>query len=64
MTPKQALNAICDKCHHAIQSTPSKGDFPHKECPFRHISNDYCEEYETIKEALNRLEKENKNEKE
>lgn len=58
MTPKEALKAICEHCHKQIQAQPSKGDLPHKECPFRHISNDYCEEYDTIKEALEVLAKE------
>lgn len=52
MTAKEALEAMCERCHKNIQSQPSKGDFPHRECPFRHISNDYCEEYETVRKAL------------
>lgn len=52
MTPKEALEAMCDRCHKNIQSIPSKGYLPHRECPFRHISGDYCEEYDTLKKAL------------
>lgn len=55
MTPKEALKSMCEECHRNIQAQPSKGYFPHKECPFRHISNDYCEEYDIIKEALEEL---------
>lgn len=57
MTPKKALKAMCENCHRNIQAQPSKGDLPHKECPFRHISNDYCEEYDIVKEALDEAEK-------
>lgn len=52
----EALNKLCEYCHSCIQRIPSKGDRPFKECPFRHISNDYCEEYETIKKELKVLE--------
>lgn len=55
MTPKEALKAMCECCHRNIQAQPSKGDLPHKECPFRHISNDYCDEYDIVKEALDEL---------
>lgn len=57
MTPKEALKAMCEDCQRAIQAQPSKGDLPHRECPFRHISNDYCEEYDIVKEALDKGEK-------
>lgn len=52
MTPEEALEAMCKHCHKNIQSVPSKGYLPHKECPFRHISGDYCEEYDIVKKAL------------
>lgn len=52
MKPKEALEAMCERCHKNIQSIPSKGYLPHRECPFRHISGDYCEEYDTLKKAL------------
>ncbi len=57
MTSKEALKSLCEQCHRNIQAQPSKGYLPHKECPYRHISNDYCEEYETILLALNELER-------
>lgn len=47
-----ALKAMCEHCEKLMMEIPSKGDLPHRECPFRHISNDYCDEYETIKKAL------------
>lgn len=53
MTSKEALKSICLKCE--IEKGKNK-----VACPFRSISNDYCEEYETIKKGLDRLEKENK----
>ena len=53
MNAKEALEAMCERCHKNIQSQPSKEDLPHKECPFRHISNDYCEEYETVRKDGN-----------
>lgn len=56
MNAKEALEAMCEHCHKIIQSQPSKGDLPHQECPFRHISNDYCEEYETVLKALEAVE--------
>lgn len=37
MNPQEALNAMCNRCH---------------KNPFRNISDDHCEEYETIKRAL------------
>lgn len=52
MTALKALELMCERCHREIQAQPSKGNLPHKECPFRHISNDYCEEYETVRKAL------------
>ena len=57
MTTKEALKAMCEHCHRNIQAQPSKGDLPHKECPWRHISNDYCQEYDIVREALDKAEK-------
>lgn len=37
MNLQEALEAMCERCH---------------KNSFRHISDDYCEEYETIKRAL------------
>ena len=49
MTSKEALREICDTCEcHLLLS--------HKRCPFRSISNDFCEEYEIIKKDLEVLE--------
>lgn len=56
MTSKEALKEICINCRNNINQIPSKGDRPYKECPYRGISNDYCEEYETIKKDLEILE--------
>lgn len=49
---KSALDAMCDRCHKNINSIPSNGDRPFKECPWRGISNDHCPEYEIIKKGL------------
>lgn len=56
MKALEALNEICKECHKNIQLQPSHGMLPHKECPFRHISNDYCPNYEVIANALKQLE--------
>ena len=56
LSPLKALKDLCENCHKHIQSQPSKGYLPYKECPWRHISNDYCEEYETVKKSLKALE--------
>lgn len=56
MTSKEALKEICENCHRNIQAQESKGWLPHKECPFRHISNDYCPEYEEVYKDLEVLE--------
>lgn len=49
MTSKEALKSICLECE--IWKGKNKVS-----CPFRSISNDYCEEYETIKRDLEVLE--------
>lgn len=56
MTALEALDKLCETCHNAIQSIPSKGYLPHRECPWRHISGDYCDKVETIKKSLEVLE--------
>ena len=56
MNAKEALMALCEHCHEAIQAQPSKGDLPRKECPWRHISGDYCEEFEIVRKAIERNE--------
>lgn len=53
MTPIQALISLCEHCEREINAQPSKGDLPFKQCPFRHISDDRCEEFDIILEALN-----------
>lgn len=45
MTSKEALKSICLKCE------KEKG-VNKVACPFRSISNDYCEEFEIIKKDL------------
>lgn len=52
MTTKEVLKEMCDYCRKSINQIPSNGDRPYKECPFRGISGDYCESYETIKKDL------------
>ncbi len=52
--PIRALERMCEHCHECIQQIPSNGNLPHRECPFRHISGDYCEEYEIVRDALER----------
>ena len=53
MTSREALKSICLECEKWKEKNKVR-------CPFRSISNDYCEEYEAIKKDLDRLEKENK----
>ena len=48
MTGIEALNAICAECQR------DKGKIQ-VACPWRSISGDYCEEYETIKRCIERL---------
>ena len=48
MTGMEALNAICTECQQ------DKGKIQ-VACPWRSISGDYCEEYETIKRCIDRL---------
>ena len=49
MTSKEALKSICLECE------KEKG-VNKVACPFRSISNDYCEEFETIEKELKVLE--------
>ena len=49
MTSREALNTICLECQR------DKGKIQ-VACPFRSISNDYCDEYEQIKKDLEVLE--------
>ena len=49
MTSKEALKSICLKCEKA------KG-VNKVACPFRSISNDYCDEFEIIEKELKALE--------
>ena len=48
MTGIEALNAICAECQQ------DKGKIQ-VACPWRSISGDYCEEYETLKRCIERL---------
>jgi len=45
MTNKEALNKMCVNCEKGLA-------YKKVRCPFRSISSDYCEEYETIKKDL------------
>ena len=50
MTSKEALKSMCNHC----EKLSIRGGFIG--CPYRNISNDYCEEFETIKKDLEVLE--------
>ena len=50
MTSKEALKSMCNHCEKLSIRNGFIG------CPFRNISNDYCEEFETIKKDLKVLE--------
>lgn len=45
MNSKEALKNICSKCEEEKWKNKVR-------CPFRSISNDYCEEFETIEKDL------------
>ena len=49
MTSKEALRNICYECEKNMSISKIR-------CPFRSISNEFCEEYELIKEDLEILE--------
>lgn len=49
MNSKEALKNICSKCEEEKWKNKVL-------CPFRSISSDYCEEYETIEKDLEVLE--------
>ena len=48
MNSEKALKELCSKCEH--ESGKRK-----VACPFRSISNEYCDEYESIKNDLELL---------
>lgn len=48
MTGKEALKQMCENCESGFTA---KG----QRCPFRSISNDYCDEYEAVKKELDQL---------
>ena len=50
MTSKEALKSMCNHCEKLTIRNGFIG------CPYRDISNDYCEEFETIKKDLKVLE--------
>ena len=50
MTSKEALKSMCNHCEKLSIRDGFIG------CPYRCISNDYCEEFETIKKNLEILE--------
>ena len=50
MTSKEALKSMCNHCEKLSIRDGFIG------CPFRNISNDYCEEFETIEKDLEILE--------
>ena len=50
MTSKEALKSMCNHCEKLSIRDGFIG------CPFRNISNDYCEEFETIEKELKVLE--------
>lgn len=45
LTYEEALKSICDKCYVEMGKRQVA-------CPFRSISNEYCEEYEIVKESI------------
>lgn len=49
MASKEALKSICLECEREKRKNKIA-------CPFRSISNEYCEEYDTIEKDLDRLE--------
>ena len=49
MTSKEALKSICIHCEKVMGKYKVA-------CPFRSISNDYCEEFDIIKKDLEVLE--------
>lgn len=50
MTSKEALKSMCNHCEKLSIRDGFIG------CPFRNISNDYCEEFEIIEKELKALE--------
>lgn len=50
MTNKEALKSLCNHCEKLSIRNGFIG------CPFRNISNDYCEEFEIIEKELKALE--------
>lgn len=50
MNSLRALRSICYECEKNMIRNETR-------CPFRSISNEYCEEYELIKKDLEKLEK-------
>ena len=52
MTNKEFLKELCDKCDENSRLT----DKANVGCPFRHISNDYCDEYNAIKKLIEKAE--------
>lgn len=50
MTAKEKLKNICSKCEIAKGKRQIA-------CPFRSIDNEYCDDYDIIKQSLDRLEK-------
>lgn len=46
MNSEEALKSLCNHC----EKLSIRGGFIG--CPFRNISNDYCEEFETIEKEL------------
>lgn len=49
MGSKELLNNMCNMCEKRMLEDK-------KLCPWRRISNDYCDEYENIKQYLDKLE--------
>ena len=48
MTSKEYLKKICEDCEKDMAKIGQR-------CPFRSISNDYCDDIETILKDLNKL---------
>lgn len=62
MNSQEALKSLCKNCQEQMSQIPTQEhedsieihSCGHQMCPFRTISNDYCEEYDTLKELVDK----------
>lgn len=60
---EKALKKMCEHCESLTHKIPTKvnedsieiHECGHQMCPYRTISNDYCEEYDTLQELIKRM---------